>query len=97
MVQLFFEKRDMAGKYMVRINGLWITIYDSFWLFYETLFPAFYEIHKSIFQSPTKFDFVIKYYFTKWVAQQKQFISSLQCLFTWHFKVECFIVKLLYI
>ena len=55
MVQLFFEKRDMAGKYMVRINGLWIAIYDSFWLFYETLFPAFYEIHKSIFQSPTKF------------------------------------------
>ena len=55
MVQHFFEKRDMAGKYMVWINGLWITIYDSFWLFYETLSPAFYEIHKSIFQSPTKF------------------------------------------
>lgn len=71
MVQLFFEKRDMAGKYMVRINGLWITIYDSFWLFYETLFPAFYEIHKSIFQSPTKFWLCYKVLF-----QQNELLSK---------------------
>lgn len=71
MVQFFFEKRDMAGKYMVRINGLWIAIYDSFWLFYETLFPAFYEIHKSIFQSPTKFWLCYKVLFHKMSCSAK--------------------------